>query len=104
MIAEDLSIFFKDHGVQAAWTPTAGGVQQTALVLFDEPDELVLGDALVVSNICSITYALGLLTGLDEGETLTITLGSGAVLNCRVRERPRQTEDGNLMNALISKG
>lgn len=97
MIAEDLNIFFADMGLPAVWIPS-GGTQQTATVLFDEPDELVLGDQVVISNVSLITYAGGQLVGLDEGERLTI--GGNPY---RVRERPKQIDDGRLMQALISK-
>lgn len=98
MFAEDMGIYFADFGLSAAWTPSGGGQQQTAKVLFDEPDEVVLGDQLVVSNVCEITYPAGQLAGLDEGESITVD-----GIAYRVRERPRQTDDGRIMKALISK-
>lgn len=100
MFVEDLSIFFADFGVPAVWTPSPaiGGPQQSATVLFDEPAEMVLGDSLVVSNVGEITYAVGQLTGLDDGENLTV---NGVAFH--VRQRPRKIDDGRLMKALISR-
>jgi hypothetical protein len=97
MIAEDLSIYFADHAVPAAWNPSGGAPQKTADVILDEPDELVLGEQVIVSNR-QITYASTDLAGLDEGETLTV---DGMLY--RVRERPKRIDDGRLMTALISK-
>ena len=98
MIAEDLSIFFADLSVPAVWNPSAGGAQQLADVLFDAPDQVVLGDMLVVSNASEITYPVDKLAGLDENENVTV---DGVAY--RVRERPRKTDDGRLMKALLSK-
>lgn len=98
MIREDLNVFFSDLAVSAEWTPPSGGASLSAQVLFDEPSEQVLGDALVIASVATITYATGTLPGLDEGDVLTVDGHS-----YRVRELPKRNGDGRVTRALISR-
>ncbi|MCW5299278.1 hypothetical protein DXT88_13940 [Herbaspirillum lusitanum] len=95
-LAEDLTTFFRDFGDNAHWQPSTGGQALDVLVIFDNPDELVLGDQLLVQNTSTIMYITGSLPGLAEEEVLTIN-GS----QWRVQQPPKAVEDGKLTIAQI---
>ncbi|WP_075259044.1 head-tail joining protein [Herbaspirillum camelliae] len=95
-LVEDLDVFFRDFGDLAHWQPSAGGPALDVLVIFDNPDDLVLGDALLVQNTSTIMYKTGSLPGLGEDEVLTIN-GS----QWRVQQPPKAIEDGKLTSAQI---
>lgn len=93
--AEDLSIFFDDFAVVATWTPT-GQSQRAAYVLFDSPDETVLGDAVMTTEY-AIEMRASDFTGLKYGETVTV---SGVIYTVR---EVRLLDDGALKRATLSR-
>jgi hypothetical protein len=96
VLTEKLDVFFRDFGVPASWLPSAGGPRSDVLVIFDNPDDLVLNGAILVQNTSSIMYQTGQLVGLEESEVLTIN-----GVSWRVQEPPKAVEDGRLTTALI---
>lgn len=98
MFAEQLADFFatEDFAVPATWTPSTGGAQQCAKVLFDSPDDTVLGNA-VMSTEYEITMRAIDFLGLKTGETIAV-----AGTNYKVRE-VRLLDDGALKQASLSK-
>jgi hypothetical protein len=98
MFAEDLSIFFRDFGDIVSWTPSAGGVAVEGLAIYDSPNDLVLGNAVLVRNGAQLLYPTGKFPGLDEDEVV-IRLG----VQWRIQETPKAIDDGQLMQAMIMK-
>lgn len=99
MFAEDMDAFFDtdEHAVSASWSPSNGAAAQTAGVFLDMPDEIILGGGMT-STEYAITYAATKLTGLAEGESLTIE-----GVDYKVRSAPRRIEDGKMMRAMLSR-
>lgn len=97
--AEDLSAFFDTVGgfaVTAAFTPSGGGAQVSASVIFDSPTEDILGgDGL--SNEYSITYPADSLPGIKSNATGTVD-----GVSYKVRE-VKLLDDGKLKRAMLSK-
>lgn len=80
-----------------AWTPSGGGAEQTADVMFREPVRDVLsGEAFTTEP--SISYPTTQLVGLLRGETITV-----AGVSYKVREDPRSELDGSRMTVPLSK-
>jgi hypothetical protein len=101
--AERVQDFFaaEDFAVAATWTPSAGGAQQSAAVIFDTPDELLLANAGQYTGVMSTEYAM-LLNATDfpllkTGETVNV---AGA--NYKVREA-RLLDDGKVKLVSLSK-
>ncbi len=97
MFLEDMTIFFADFGLPVIWAPE-GGEQQQTMGLLDSPDEFVLSDRVIVSKTAKLTYAVGQLVGLAEKSRITV--GGKAY---RVRQQPKQTDDGSVMETLIAE-
>lgn len=96
MFTEDIGLLFSDFGVPATWTPLTGGAQQTATVLFDQPD-MDLASGMVISRDYKATLATSSFVGIDNGEVINI--GGN---NYTVREL-RQIDDGALKELAIMK-
>lgn len=96
MIEEDLSVFFDaDAGfaVTATWTP-AGGPQQSAAVILDEPSFEALD---VVGEDPTLLMPTDTFAGIAEGDTIQI----GA--NDFVVRVPRQIGDGRLKQLTVRR-
>lgn len=93
---EDITVFFADFGVTASLTPSGGGDTETATVIFDSPDEEILGGQ-SLSREYQIIYATGDLPSAATGETVTI-----AAVNYYFRD-VRVLDDGRLTMAMLSK-
>lgn len=90
--AEDLDVFLSDMGL-----PCVAG-SASFLVLKDEPDELAqLADAAAVSRLYGILYPTASAT-LKRGDALTV---EGVAY--KVREVPRQVDDGVWSKATLTK-
>lgn len=98
---ETIGAFFADFADPASWTPSAGGPAQPGVAIIDAPDSLVLNDMIVTSET-TLTYPLGQWSGLDEGETVTVTWETGSQ-NYRLRTRPQGFDDGNLLRVEVVK-
>lgn len=95
-INESIDIFFVD-GIPATWTPSFGGVQQTANVIVDAPDIINnLGGFDMHSTDRMMSYAATAFVGLFEGEAVAI----GGVAY-RVRGEPMAIGDGAVMQARL---
>ena len=97
MLQEDLSVFFGDFSVTATWTPSTGGAQQTAPVIFDQPD-VDLASGMVISRDYKITMLASGFPGINRSEVITIN-----AVNYTVRESPRQIDDGAMLEMLVMK-
>lgn len=96
MFTEDLAVLFADFGVAATWTPSTGGAQQTATVIFDQPDiDLVSG--MILSRDYKIVLPTSSFAGIDNGEVITV-----AGIPYTVREM-RQQDDGALKELAVMK-
>lgn len=93
---EDIAVFFEDFGVTASLTPSGGGDTETAIVIFDAPDEEILGGQ-SLSREYLITYASGNLPSAASGETVTISS-----LDYYIRD-VRKIDDGSVIEARLSK-
>jgi hypothetical protein len=89
---ENLAAFFDT--ADFAVTATSGA--QTVQVVFDAPDQEILGGS-VLSREYAITYAATQLTGLTTGSAITVD-GVGYA----VREVTAQ-DDGKIMRATLRK-
>lgn len=90
MFTEDLDAFFGDFATLAS---TNG---QTALVIFDMPDQAILGDMQLTTEY-SITFKSGDFTSLKRGDTITI---NSTVYSVR---EVTQLDDGLLKHATLSR-
>jgi len=88
MFAENLSAFFQDF----ALTAVANGY--TAQVIFDAPDENVMGQR-VQSAEYTITFPTGALGNLTYNVAVTVNGVAYKVRQCH------QIEDGNLQRATL---
>ncbi len=88
---------FKAAGLalDATWQPSIGGPQQSAVVLLDVPDEMLLDSALAGQQV--MEYRSTQFVGLATGETVTI---SGT--DYLVRETPRRLYDGAILRAWLT--
>lgn len=95
---ENLAAFFStaDFAVTATWTPSAGGAQQTAQVLLDQPDEEIL-DGRVFSREYAILYRIDQLIGLKPGEVITV---DGIAYTVR---EAGALQDGKILRATMRK-
>lgn len=98
MFSEDLTVFFDlgAFGVNATWTPSSGGAQQSATVILDAPDLTILGDVAISRNY-EMLYPAGAFTGLDYGETVTVDGHAYSVQDVLA------IDDGALMKARLTK-
>jgi hypothetical protein len=95
---------FKAAGmtVPAAWTPSGGGPQQTADVIFRARGEDPLGgDA--IATAYAILYPATKFVGLKRGETVIINGGAYTGVSFKVREEPKAELDGSRMRAMLEK-
>lgn len=92
MMDEDLNGFFdgNDFAVRAVFA------DKSASVLFDAPDDIEIGGA-VLSRNYAITYPAGQLEGLADGDAIIV---DGKAYTAR--GEPRAIEDGALMRAILS--
>jgi hypothetical protein len=97
MFLEDMTVFFADFGKPVVWAPGGSEPQQT-MGLLDSPDEFVLSDRVIVSTTAKLTYAVGQLVGLAENHRITV---DGKPY--RVRQQPKQIDDGRLIETLIAE-
>jgi hypothetical protein len=95
---ERLQDFFavEDFAIVALWTPSAGGAQQSANVIYDSPDQGIWGDTVMTTEY-AITMRAADFPGLKGGETI---IAAGATF--KVREL-RLLDDGALKRATLSK-
>ena len=92
---EDVGVFFNEFAIDATFTP-AGGVQETAKVIFDSPDETVFGERVMTTEYL-ITLQQTSFASLKGGDILGI---GGA--SYKVRE-VRLLDDGQIKQASLSK-
>jgi len=50
MTADDLAAIFAQHGQAATWTRASGAVAVSGTVVFDDPDETLFGDGVLVGG------------------------------------------------------
>lgn len=96
-MSEDLSIFFSDPfmTVEAVWQPPSGPAQ-TARVLLDAPDEIILGGQQQATEY-SILYPATNFVGLESGDSITV---DGAAYRVRL---PGAVDDGKLTRVSLSR-
>ena len=90
MFTEDLQPFLVDFGVTCVYG------SQSALVLLDQPGELVLSDAQLTVDY-QMTYASTDLSGLKHGDSVTV---DGVAYTVRV---PKPIEDGRFKVAGLKR-
>lgn len=95
---EDMSVFFNtaEFAVQATFSPSGGGAQESALVILDAPSEPVLGGD-SMSTEYAIQYSATDLPSIKRGD-------SGFVdgIAYKVRE-VRTIDDGRIKRAMLSR-
>jgi len=96
---ERLDEFFQDFAVAATWTPSTGGAQQSAWVILDAPDELLLAGQYtgILSTEYLITLEAAYFPGLKTNEALRVD-----AVNYKVRE-VRLVDDGKIKQVSLSK-
>lgn len=95
-LVEPLDAFLADFGTVVSWLPSGGGAMQTALAIFERPDENILGDR-VRSREYQLTLRSDRLVNCDTGETVTIASASYTV------RESRQIDDGVFKTITLSK-
>lgn len=97
MFAESLDVFFQqsDFAVAASYTPPAGS-PLAASVIFDRPDNLVMGDQ-VISAEYAVTLKASDWPTIKRSETITI-----AGVSYKVRE-VLNIEDGQVKILTLEK-
>jgi len=95
---EDFTAFMADFGVQATWTPSAGGAVQIESVIFDAFEENQGFDAFrAAQKEIEITCPASKFIGLKKDEILVINATS-----YRVREISL-IDDGNIKRVLLGE-
>lgn len=99
MFAEDLSVFFSadEFALEATFTPSAGGADETAHVIFNSPTEDVFGGD-TRSHEYEMKYPATSLPSIRKGDTGTIE-----GVQYKLRETPRMIADGRLKSAKLAK-
>ena len=95
-LAEALDVFLSDFGSSVSWSPSAGGATQTAVAIFEKPDENIMGER-VRSRDYQLTLRSDHLQGCDTGETVVIASASYTV------RESRQIDDGVFKIITLSK-
>jgi hypothetical protein len=93
VFAEDTAAYLADFGVPSSFT--SGATTYTPLVIFDEPDEGILGNR-GISTQYEITYRTGDLPGLTNGSSITV---KGQIYT--LREPPKKIDDGAFSHAWL---
>lgn len=91
MFGPDLTSFFSDFAVTATWG------SETASVILDTPDELMLGGDVLAGNVQMI-FREDELVGIAEGDTVVI---SG--VTWELRETPAAAADGAVLRVSVRK-
>jgi hypothetical protein len=89
-LAEDLTVFFADHGVAAVFSG------QTATVLFDRPDAEILGGRVQTTGYV-ITFPANVFTTLAPGSTVTVAGVAYTV------QQIRMIDDGAILQADLER-
>lgn len=89
-ITEDLDEFLADFGVDATFNA------ETAKVIFDMPDAMALGDAVITASY-TITYTSSSFSGLAYGSSITVD-GASYTVNAVMK-----LDDGAFSRAELSK-
>lgn len=90
MITEDLDGFLADFGVDATFNA------ETAKVIFDMPDTMVMNDAVITASY-TITYKSSSFSGLAYGSSITVD-GDAYTVNS-----VQKLDDGAFSRAELSK-
>lgn len=88
----DLLAMFSDFGMDAVYG------SETAKVILDIPDEVMLGNNVLAANN-QLIFAANTFEGIDEGECVVI--GS---TYWYLRETPRRSADGAVMSVSVQAG
>lgn len=91
---DDLSAFFSDFAVTATW---GDDPPETAEVILDHPDVLMLGNDCLAADI-RMTFRANQLVGIDEGDVVIID-----GINYLLRETPASSADGAVMVVSVSR-
>ncbi len=87
----DLPAFFSDFAVTATWG------SETASVILDRPDELMLGNDVLAGNVQMI-WQSGELVGIAEGDAVVIDGDTW-----ELRETPAAAADGVVLRVSVRK-
>lgn len=93
MLFSEFKMLFSDFAVEAEWLSTS----EIAKVIFDRPDEVMLGNVALAGNEQLIFPATSFF-GIDEGDEVRI-----ANVDWVLRETPRHSLDGRVMTVSIEK-
>jgi hypothetical protein len=96
-LAEDLSVFFVDFGVELVWEPANGNPTVSELVIFDEETIEVLGGAQSSDEPSFVFRTAGGLAELASRELVTID-----AVAYEVRE-VRKIDDGKFSIATLTE-
>lgn len=91
MFGGDLPAFFSDFAVSATWG------SETASVILDRPDELMLGNDVLAGNVQMIFHS-DELVGIAEGDTVVIGADTW-----ELRETPAAVADGAMLRVSVRK-
>ena len=97
-VSQPIAAFFNVFGVSATWRPPDYADEETALVIFDAPGELVL-NGVAQSVAYAITYPSTVFVGMAEGDPIEV---DGANYVVRTQPIAEPGTDGKTMIAVLS--
>lgn len=96
--AADLTLFYADFGVMAAHTPKAGGATTYAMVLHDQPGQMLIGGDILATDH-TLRFPVADFPVVRKGEQFVVS-----EVTYHARENAQPLEDGMEYTVPLSKG